>query len=98
MSHAQQMANVSEKHDSATAHPVAAEPECFLRRKAAGIYLTQKYGFGAARTLAKAAVTGEGPDYHKAGRVVLYTQQALDKWALAKIGAARRSTSASEIV
>ena len=98
MSHAQQMANVSGKHDSTTAHPITDEPECFLRRKAAGVYLTHKYGFGAARTLAKAAVTGEGPDFHKAGRVVLYTQQALDKWALAKIGAARRSTSASEIV
>lgn len=66
----------------------------FLRRKAAGAYLTEKYGFGAARTLAKAAVTGDGPEYHKAGRVVLYTREALDKWALAKIGAARRSTSA----
>lgn len=66
----------------------------FLRRKAAGAYLTEKYGFGAARTLAKAAVTGDGPEYHKAGRVVLYTREALDRWALAKISAARRSTSA----
>ncbi len=66
----------------------------FLRRKAAGAYLTEKYGFGAARTLAKAAVVGDGAEYHKAGRVVLYTRGALDKWALTKIGAVRRSTSA----
>lgn len=78
---------------SATA--VSGEPPRFLRRKVAGAYLTEKYGFGAARTLAKAAVTGDGPEYHKAGRVVLYTREALDKWALAKIGAARRSTSAA---
>jgi len=67
----------------------------FLRRKAAGAYFVEKYGFGAPRTLAKAAVTGDGPEYHKAGRAVLYTREALDAWALAKIGAARRSTSAA---
>ena len=66
-----------------------------MRRKTAADYLTKKYGFGAARTLAKAAVTGEGPEFHKAGRVVLYTVEALDEWALAKIGTARRSTSAA---
>jgi hypothetical protein len=71
--------------------------QTFLRRKQAGTYLTEKYGFGAARTLAKAAVTGDGPEYHKAGRVVLYTREALDKWVLAKIGAPRRSTSAHEV-
>jgi hypothetical protein len=74
---------------------ITGEPTCFLRRKQAGAYLSERYGFGAARTLAKAAVSGDGPEYHKAGRVVLYTREALDKWALAKIGAARRSTSAA---
>jgi hypothetical protein len=50
--------------------------------------------FGATeRTLAKGVVTGDTPEYHKAGRIVLYTQEALDKWALAKIGAPQRSTS-----
>jgi hypothetical protein len=75
--------------------PVSARQEqpLYLRRKAAGAYLTKTYGFGAARTLAKGAVTGDTPEFHKAGRIVLYTREALDKWALAKIGAARRSTS-----
>jgi hypothetical protein len=69
--------------------------QVFLRRKQAGAYLSEKYGFGAARTLAKAAVSGDGPEYHKVGRLVVYSREALDKWALAKIGAARRSTSAA---
>lgn len=84
--------DIIEKHEEETNW---LHGRTFLRRKAAGVYLTEKYGFGAARTLAKAAVTGDGPEYHKAGRVVLYTREALDKWALAKIGAARRSTSAA---
>jgi hypothetical protein len=84
--------DIIEKHEEETNWLLG---QTFLRRKAAGVYLTEKYGFGAARTLAKAAVTGDGPEYHKAGRVVLYTREALDKWALAKIGGARRSTSAA---
>lgn len=84
--------DIIEKHDEDAKRFLG---QTFLRRKQAGAYLTDKYGFGAARTLAKAAVTGDGPEYHKAGRVVLYTREALDKWALAKIGAARRSTSAA---
>jgi hypothetical protein len=65
----------------------------FLRRREAANYLRDRYGFGAARTLAKGVVTGDTPVYHKAGRIVLYTQEALDRWALAKIGAPQRSTS-----
>jgi glycine betaine/choline ABC-type transport system substrate-binding protein len=67
----------------------------FLRRKDAAEYLTTKYGFGAERTLAKGAVTGDSPAYHKAGRIVLYTREALDAWALAKIGGPISSTSES---
>jgi hypothetical protein len=73
----------------------AGESPLFIRRKQAGEYSQRTYGFGSARTFAKAAVTGDGPEFHKAGRVVLYTKDAIDKWALAKIGAARRSTSAA---
>jgi hypothetical protein len=65
----------------------------YMRRDAAAKYLQDTYGFGAARTLAKGAVTGDSPEFHKAGRIVLYTREALDKWALAKIGAPRTSTS-----
>jgi hypothetical protein len=69
--------------------------EGFLRRKDAASYLVSKYGFGAERTLAKGVVTGDTPEFHKAGRIVLYTQRALDRWALAKISPAQRSTSQS---
>ncbi|WGJ13743.1 hypothetical protein QEV83_13760 [Methylocapsa sp. D3K7] len=69
------------------------EGTAFLRRKDAAVYLTNKYGFGAERTLAKGVVTSDTPEYHKAGRIVLYTREALDKWALAKIGAPQRSSS-----
>jgi len=57
----------------------------FLRRKGAANYLRGKYGFGAERTLAKGVTTGDTPAYHKAGRLVLYTREALDAWALAKM-------------
>jgi hypothetical protein len=67
----------------------------FLRRKDAADYLTKTYGFGAQRTLAKGVVTGDTPEYRKAGRIVLYTREALDQWARAKIGSPQRSTSDS---
>jgi hypothetical protein len=69
----------------------------FLRRAAAAEYLKKTYGFGAAQTLAKGVVTGDTPEFHKAGRIVLYTRESLDKWALAKIGGPRRSTSEDEV-
>jgi len=53
----------------------------YLRRREAAAYLTSRYGFGAEKTLAKGAVTGDSPEYYKAGRIVLYTREALDKWA-----------------
>jgi len=65
----------------------------YLRRREAAAYLTSKYGFGAEKTLAKGAVTGDTPEFRKAGRIVLYTREALDNWALAKIGAPQKSTS-----
>jgi hypothetical protein len=71
----------------------AAGENCFLRRRQAAEYLQARYGFGAAATLAKGVVTGDTPRYHKAGRIVLYTPDALDEWARSKIGGARRSSS-----
>jgi hypothetical protein len=67
--------------------------DSFLRRRDAAEYLLEKYGFGAERTLAKGAVTGDTPEYRKAGRIVLYTRDALDRWALSKISAPRASSS-----
>ena len=69
------------------------EGTAFLRRKDAAVYLTNKYGFGAERTLAKGVVTGDTPEFHKAGRIVLYTREALDRWALGKVSEPVRSTS-----
>lgn len=65
----------------------------YLRRVEAGEYLKAKYGFGSFRTLAKLASVGGGPEFHKAGAVVLYTVEALDAWAVAKLGPALASTS-----
>jgi hypothetical protein len=60
------------------------EPTQFLRRDAAADYLKTKYGFGASRTLAKGVVTGDGPQYCKAGRIVLYRREDLDAWGAGK--------------
>jgi hypothetical protein len=66
----------------------------YMRRKDAAEYLKSKYGFGSVSTLAKLAVFGGGPEFHKAGAAALYTQPALDAWARAKISGPLASTSA----
>jgi hypothetical protein len=69
-------------------------PSQYLRRKQAGEYLKTRYGFGAAKTLAKLAVVGGGPEIYYAGpRTPLYTEEKLDAWAQSKIGRPVRSTS-----
>ena len=65
----------------------------FLRERAASEYLKSQYGHGAAKTLAKLRCIGGGPEFHKAGRVVVYTREALDKWATDKLSRPLRSTS-----
>ena len=65
----------------------------FLRRKAAGEYLKSKYGFGSEKTLAKLATVGGGPTFRKAANAAIYAPEALDAWALERIGAPQRSTS-----
>ena len=65
----------------------------FLRRRAAGEYLKEKYGFGSEKTLAKLACLGGGPEFRKAGNAALYEPTKLDEWARAKIGAPQVSTS-----
>lgn len=66
----------------------------YLRRKEAGEYLKNKYGFGSAKTLAKlACVSSDGPLFHKAGSAALYKPADLDAWAQAKISAPKSSTS-----
>jgi hypothetical protein len=66
----------------------------YLRRKPAAHYLNDTWGVPtAASTLAKMAVVGGGPAFHSAGRIPLYAIEELDRYARAKLGNPRRSTS-----
>jgi hypothetical protein len=71
----------------------AMHPAQYLRRKQAGAYLKDKYGFGSEKTLAKLATVGGGPAIFYAGRLPLYIQEKLDAWAQAKISPPVHSTS-----
>jgi hypothetical protein len=65
----------------------------FMRRKDAGRYLKERFGF-SERALAKLATVGGGPPFHHAGtngRIVVYEISELDSWALAQIGQPLRS-------
>jgi hypothetical protein len=65
----------------------------FLSRAEASDYLTNR-GFRVAKqTLAKFAVTGEGPAYRSFGRRVVYDPADLNAWIEARLTKARRSTS-----
>jgi hypothetical protein len=66
----------------------------YLRRKQAARYLNDDWGVPtAATTLAKKAVVGGGPAFHSAGRIPLYSVEELDRYAKAKLGKPRKSTS-----
>jgi len=68
----------------------------FMRRKDAGRYLKERFGFSSERALAKLATIGGGPPFHRAGiggRIILYAAEELDQWALTKIGKPLRSTA-----
>ncbi len=70
------------------------ETERLLRRDEAAAYLQNRWGLRTSRqTLAKKAVTGDGPIYRLAGRFPLYQIADLDAYAKAQISAPRRSTS-----
>ena len=63
-----------------------------LTRVQAGRYLKGKYGFGALGMLAKLAMTGGGPLFHKYSTTrSLYPLAGLDVWALERLGTARTS-------
>jgi hypothetical protein len=64
----------------------------YLRRKDAAQYLRDKFGWGSWQTLAKLAVTGDGPFFRKFGRAVLYDPKDIDDWAMGRLGAQTRST------
>lgn len=65
----------------------------YMSRKDAAAYLKAHYGFGTPQSLGTYAVKGGGPMFHKAGRLSLYTQAALDVWAKSRISPPMRSTS-----
>jgi hypothetical protein len=65
----------------------------FLRPEAAGRFLKENYGFGSKKSLDVLAIRGGGPEFHKASRARLYTPEALNAWALAKIGPPQTSTA-----
>ena len=61
-----------------------------LRTPAAAKYLGL-----APRTLEKMRLTGNGPQYYKLGRAVVYDTQDLDRWIGGRV---RRSTSDTDRV
>jgi hypothetical protein len=66
----------------------------FLRRAEAAQYVRATFGIPCAvRTLAKLAVIGGGPLFHKCGRLPLYLPADLDRWAASKISGKYASTS-----
>jgi hypothetical protein len=68
-----------------------------LRRADAAAYIRERFAIPCSRqTLAKYAVTGEGPMYRLAGRFPIYVAQDLDAWALSRLSAPVRSTSAAQ--
>jgi hypothetical protein len=65
-----------------------------LRRRAAAAYIKDRHGLPCAEaTLRKLAMTGGGPAFRKANRVVLYDVADLDDWATGRIGPRVTSTS-----
>ena len=66
----------------------------YLRREEAARYVREIWGLPCApRWLAKLAVEGGGPVYHKAGRFPMYAPADLDAWAETRLGGALNSTS-----
>jgi hypothetical protein len=71
-----------------------ARGDRYLRRTDAASYVADRYGFPCSRQwLAKLAVVGGGPVFRKAGRYPIYHPADLDRWAQARVGPAKRSTS-----
>ena len=65
-----------------------------LRRNDAAAYIRNTYGIPCSpRWLAKLAVVGGGPVFHKAGRIPLYPPNALDSWATERLGTVHSTTN-----
>jgi hypothetical protein len=71
-----------------------SDREQLFRREEAARYLRDFWKIQlSAGTLAKLAVTGEGPEYRKSGRTPLYPQDALDSYAQSRLTKRVRSTT-----
>ena len=74
-------------------HPVA-EKGRRLNRQEASHYLKEEWGMSRTpKTLAKLAVTGDGPRFQKDGRFPLYTEPWLDDFAREQLSPPVFSTS-----
>ncbi len=74
--------------------PVATLSKPRLRRTEASAYLLAVHGVPIkASTLAKMATIGGGPIFQKSGPTPLYMVEELDRWASARLGKPRSSTS-----
>jgi hypothetical protein len=81
----------------ARAKPMKRTDRPLMRRGDVPRYLREKFGIiRAVPTLAKLAVVGGGPRFHKVGRWPLYDPDDLDHWARELIGEALASTSEHE--
>lgn len=69
------------------------ENKPYLRRQEAADYLNQQYGLYTRDTLAKLAVSGDGPPYRLLGRFPVYTRDELDAWAEGRLSRPVRSTA-----
>ena len=78
--------------------PPEASEKRRLRRSEASEYLLRTHGLSMkVSTLATlASKGGDGPPYHKAGKVPLYPVNELDSWASRRLGALVRNTTEAE--
>ena len=70
--------------------------EVYLTRREAAAHLLEKFGRPGsvtASTLAKLAVVGGGPRFHRFGRKVGYKPCDLDEWGLSRCSGPRQNTS-----
>lgn len=65
-----------------------------LRRSEVPAYMIEKHGIPVAlATLNKLATLGGGPEMQYAGRIPLYTPEALDAWAETRLSQPVKSTA-----
>ena len=69
-------------------------PQIRYRRAEASAYLKEKWGISRTPgTLAKLAVVGGSPRFQLDGRIPLYPEEELDRWAASILSPLKNSTS-----